>query len=94
MLTKILINGAATFKSQTTLETDRKINLIYGLNGSGKSTVCRFLRNPDNAEYAQCQVIGREGSKIYVFNEDFIRENFYESSLIKGIFEYSGDRDR
>lgn len=89
MLTKILINGSATFKSQTTLETDKKINLIYGLNGSGKSTICRFLRNPDNAEYAQCQTIGHEGNKIYVFNEDFIRENFYESSLIKGIFSLS-----
>lgn len=89
MLTKILIDGPATFKSQATLETDKKINLIYGLNGSGKSTICRFLRNPDNSEYAQCQVVGREGSKIYVFNEDFIRENFYESSLIKGIFSLS-----
>ncbi|MBP6276505.1 MAG: AAA family ATPase [Limnohabitans sp.] len=89
MLTKIQINSVATFKSQTTLETDKKINLIYGLNGSGKSTICRLLRNPDKAEYAQCQVIGSQGSKIYVFNEDFIRENFYESSLIKGIFSLS-----
>lgn len=89
MLTKIQINSVATFKSQTTLETDKKINLIYGLNGSGKSTICRLLRNPDKAEYAQCQVIGSPGSKIYVFNEDFIRENFYESSLIKGIFSLS-----
>ncbi len=89
MLTKIQINGVATFKSQTTLETDKKVNLIYGLNGSGKSTICRLLRNPENAEYAQCQVIGRQGRKIYVFNDDFIRENFYESSLIKGIFSLS-----
>jgi wobble nucleotide-excising tRNase len=89
MLTKIQINGVATFKCQTTLETDKKINLIYGLNGSGKSTICRLLRNPDKAEYAQCQVTGSQGSKIYVFNEDFIRENFYESSLIKGIFSLS-----
>ena len=89
MLTKILINGPATFKSQTTLETDKKVNLIYGLNGSGKSTICRFLRNPEISAYAQCQMTGREGSKIYVFNEDFIRENFYESSLIKGIFSLS-----
>jgi wobble nucleotide-excising tRNase len=89
MLTKIQINGVATFKSQTTLETDKKVNLIYGLNGSGKSTICRLLRNPEKAEYSQCQVIGSQGSKIYVFNEDFIRENFYESSLIKGIFSLS-----
>lgn len=89
MLTKILIDGPATFKSQATLETDKKINLIYGLNGSGKSTICRFLRNPDSTEYAQCKMMGGEGSKVYVFNEDFIRENFYESSLIKGIFSLS-----
>ena len=89
MLTKIVINGPATFKTPAMLETDKKINLIYGLNGSGESTICRFLRDPKNIEYSQCQILGLEGSKINVFNEDLIRENFYESSMIKGIFSLS-----
>lgn len=89
MLTKIVISGPASFKSLATLETDKKVNLIYGLNGSGKSTICRFLRDPDSPDYTQCQIIGRENIKIFVFNEDFIRENFYESQTIKGIFSLS-----
>lgn len=89
MLTKIVISGPASFKNQAQLETDKKVNLVYGLNGSGKSTICRLLRQPDNPEYSQCQLLGRDGSKIYVFNEDFIRENFYESLKIKGIFSLS-----
>ncbi|PSD44229.1 hypothetical protein C7E23_03125 [Elizabethkingia anophelis] len=43
MITKINLNNVASYKSHTTLETDKKINLIYGLNGTGKSTLSNFL---------------------------------------------------
>ena len=31
-------------------ETDKNINLIYGLNGSGKSTLSEFLRKRTDNE--------------------------------------------
>ena len=34
----------ASYKEMATLVTDKKINLIYGLNGSGKSTFSEYLR--------------------------------------------------
>lgn len=89
MLTKIVIDGVATFRSPTTLETDKRVNLLYGLNGSGKSTIARLLRKPKDPSFQKCSVIGAQGKKVLVFNEDFVRENFYESPTIKGIFSLS-----
>ena len=43
MITKINLNNVASYKSLTALETDKKVNLIYGLNGTGKSTLSNYL---------------------------------------------------
>jgi zinc transport system ATP-binding protein len=43
MITKINLNNVASYKSLTALETDKKVNLIYGLNGTGKSTLIKTL---------------------------------------------------
>lgn len=44
MINKITISGVASYKNEATLETDKNINLIYGINGSGKSTFSEYLR--------------------------------------------------
>lgn len=89
MLTKIVIEGPATFKKKAVLETDKKVNLIYGLNGVGKSTLCRYLRNPDSGEFQRCSLESAEQVELLVFNDEFIEENFYASDTIKGIFSLS-----
>ncbi|MCL1635715.1 AAA family ATPase [Luteimonas sp. SX5] len=89
MITKIVIHGTCTFTNQSTLETTKKINLIYGLNGSGKSTVCRLLRDAGGQEFEKCSIEGNEGTKVLVFNDAFIREQFYEADAIRGIFSLS-----
>ena len=38
MINKINLNKVASYKNVATLETNKKVNLIYGLNGVGKST--------------------------------------------------------
>ncbi len=43
MITKIGLNCIASYKNIAALETDKKINLIYGLNGTGKSTLSNFF---------------------------------------------------
>lgn len=45
MIKKITILGPACYKQTAILETDKNINLIYGLNGSGKSTLSEYLRS-------------------------------------------------
>lgn len=88
-MSKLTIHGPATFKQPAVIETDKRINLFYGLNGSGKSTICRVLRNPTLPEHANCVLDFGDKPTLYVFNEDFIDDNFYVTDSIKGVFSLS-----
>lgn len=90
MLTKINLNNVASYKSLTALETDKKINLIYGLNGTGKSTLSNFLHKQDEEKFKDCSLEGLDDShEILVYNQTFIQESFFESEDLKGIFTLS-----
>jgi wobble nucleotide-excising tRNase len=88
MITKIGMNCVASFNKLATLETDKKINLIYGLNGTGKSTFSNYLYDKNCMEYSNCFIEGISNETILVYNQKFIRDYFYESDL-KGIFTLS-----
>ena len=90
MITKINLNNVASYKSLTALETDKKVNLIYGLNGTGKSTLSNFLNKQEHEKFKNCSVEGLdENQEILVYNQSFIQENFYEPENLKGIFTLS-----
>lgn len=90
MITKIDLNKVASFKTQATLETDKELNLIYGLNGTGKSTFSNYLLKRTDEKFKDCSVLGLdENHEILVYNQTFIQENFFESESLKGIFTLS-----
>lgn len=90
MISKITMNSVASFKKATVLETDKKVNLLYGLNGVGKSTLSSFLYKPENPRFSSCSIEGLEDNDtILVYNLDFIRDHFYEAEGINGIFTLS-----
>lgn len=89
MLTRIKVHGPASFDSEATLETSKKVNLIYGLNGSGKSTICRYLASDGDPQFARCSREIAPDCEVIVFNDDFVRANFYEAEDIPGIFSLS-----
>lgn len=90
MITKINLNNVASYKSLTALETDKKVNLIYGLNGTGKSTLSDYLHQQTDEKYKNCSVEGLgDNHEILVYNQTFIRENFFEAENLKGIFTLS-----
>ncbi|MBQ8445172.1 MAG: AAA family ATPase, partial [Opitutales bacterium] len=93
MIEKISLK-IASYKEVASLETDKKINLIYGLNGSGKSTLSEFLRHcheNDNDKYTSCSVQPQLGKdeKVLVYNQKWVNENFYVNPELKGIFSLS-----
>lgn len=98
MITKLEIEGIPPFKEKTILETDQKVNLIYGLNGTGKTTLSNLLyeigqtSTPQgvNVEFANGSDVV-DSYEIIVYNQRFVKDNFYESSEIKGIFSLSKD---
>ena len=92
MINKITISGVASYKNEATLETDKNINLIYGINGSGKSTFSEYLRKRTNAEYTECSiepVINDDEEEIFVYNENYVEEVFYNSDYQRGVFSLS-----
>ncbi|QVV89829.1 AAA family ATPase [Methanospirillum sp. J.3.6.1-F.2.7.3] len=83
---ELKISGVASYKSPVKITIDKKINLFYGLNGSGKTTIANFLQNRNHECYRHCCISGADDKKFIVYNENFIDENFYESVEQKGIF--------
>lgn len=89
MIDEIKMQDVASYKSPTRLTTDKKINLIYGLNGTGKSTISNYLYAPDHPRFTQCSIISANTANILVYNQSFISEFFYDSDRLKGIFSLS-----
>ncbi|WP_312906389.1 MULTISPECIES: AAA family ATPase [Sphingobacterium] len=70
--------------------TDKKINLIYGLNDTGKSTLSNYLHQRTDDRFKNCLVEGLDDDhEILVYNQTFIQENFFEAENLKGIFTLS-----
>ena len=92
MIRKISILGPACYKQTATLETEKNINLIYGLNGSGKSTLSEYLRNLNNSIYSNCAIepiLDTETEEILVYNENYVQDVFYSSENQRCIFSLS-----
>ena len=97
MNANITLKNVASYKEETTITTDKKINLIYGLNGTGKTILSNYLyknskKEEDvqyNSQYKDCSNNFDPDLKILVYNEQFIEDNFYEKDKIKGIFTLS-----
>lgn len=86
MIKKILLEDIATYKEQVEINNLRKINFFYGSNGSGKTVLSKVIANPGN--YPLCKVEWENNNelKTVVFNEDFVRNYFYESEELNGIY--------
>ncbi|WP_221627949.1 AAA family ATPase [Teredinibacter franksiae] len=89
MISKLQMDGVASYKSAATIETDKKINLVYGLNGTGKSTISNYLYDRGGSEFDKCSVDVGADEDILVYNQRFIKDHFYEADSLKGIFSLS-----
>lgn len=92
MIKKITILGPTCYKNLATLETNKNVNLIYGLNGSGKSTLSEYLRDSTNPLYSNCSIeppLDDNAEEILVYNENYVNEVFYSSDTQRGIFSLS-----
>src|SRR5690606_40898513 len=76
MITKINLNKVASYKNQTALITDKKVNLIYGLNGTGKSTLSNYLHQRADDRFKNCSVEGLDDNhEILVYNQTLDRKS-------------------
>ena len=87
MITQISLQNVATFGSEVQTMSDlKKLNFVFGTNGSGKTTISRVLRAPD--DYSSCTIVWENEKRIpcKVYNSDFVAENFRDDSDMPGIF--------
>ena len=88
MINKInMINCATYDENGASIEECKKINYIYGSNGSGKSTISNYLKNQRDPKYKDCSISWRNGVElpIEVYNREFREQNF-QNTNIPGVF--------
>lgn len=87
MITEIQIKNCASFdQTGITVKDFKEINFIYGANGTGKTTIANVIA--DVTKYPDCRVVWKNNRvlKSFVYNRNFIDENFGKSKYQKGIF--------
>ena len=93
MINTITLKNIASYSSTPVIinTNGKKINLFYGLNGSGKSTIGKYLQSIDNVKYRECSITTPSlmEDDILVYNQDFIKNNFYEIPDFQGVFTLS-----
>jgi len=88
MIKTISLKGVTSYPEDNSVVLGplKRINLIYGLNGSGKSTIGNYLQGLEGNLYKACQIdpaIKQE--KVFVYNQKFIERNFHQENY-PGIF--------
>ena len=86
LISKISVKDVATYdENGATLDNLKRINFIYGNNGSGKTTISEFIRKEEN--FPSCSLEWEDKKMAtYVYNRNFVNENFRLDNPIKGIF--------
>lgn len=88
MLESITLKSVATFDATGIEVTNfKKINFIYGANGCGKTTMTKFIYNPQDIPFANCGLKWENGISIkaLVYNKDFRERNFGKGK-VDGVF--------
>jgi wobble nucleotide-excising tRNase len=88
MIEKIDIRNIATFDDSGIEISDlKKVNFIYGVNGSGKTTISKFIHEPDKDLFKDCNLKWKNDTpvKTLVYNKDFRDRNFGKGT-IDGVF--------
>ena len=95
MIEKIIIKNVATYDEiGVEISELKKVNFFFGYNGSGKSTIAKYLYNlsleadKQDTKFNSCSQNGYndEEHQILVFNECFIKRNFIKNSTLPGVF--------
>jgi len=90
MITKITIDKVASFQHPASIDINKKFVLLYGLNGTGKTTISNYLYHLSEKKYKDCKIEGYNpnDTDILVYNQQFIQDNFSDPK-INGIFTLS-----
>ncbi len=84
MITEVDLSGTPCFAPRAVLKDLKKVNFIFGPNGTGKTSITRILsQGPDDSRIT-CSADDSSDREILVLNSTYIKETFQEAE--KGIF--------
>lgn len=88
MIQSITIKDTASYNSTGILISElRKVNFIYGANGSGKTTISNFLNDAEDPRFPECELkwVADEKIDTLVYNKEFRDRNFGKG-VVDGVF--------
>lgn len=86
MISKIIINEVASYTGNPVEIIPDKINIIYGANGSGKTTISNIIEEIPTGGPCAIEWEQNRPLSTYVYNSHFKERNFGESQKLKGVF--------
>lgn len=93
MINEIQINPpVATYQTPNVLNDLRKINFVFGANGTGKTTISRVIAGDEGHEH--CPLLWEGGNELerMVYNRDFVDRNFNQDGPLQGVFTLGEDQ--
>lgn len=86
MIKKISIKEVATYDaSGVDIDNLKKINIFYGANGSGKTTIANIIQSPSDYKTCTIEWEGNTPLNTLVYNKKFREQNF-SNTKIAGVF--------
>ena len=102
MIDSIHIKNVASYgETGGEIQNLKKMNFFFGANGTGKSTIARYLYNVSLTEgeedhrFAESTQNGFDSTKetIKVFDADYVSSNFYNNDSLDGVFSLNEKND-
>ena len=101
MIRSLEINNIATYNPNVSIDNLKKINFFFGYNGSGKSTIARYLYDlslettQQDSKFGNCRQDGYDSNnhELLIFNDDFTKRNFIQNNTLKGVFSLNEIND-
>lgn len=88
MIKNLILRGVSSYSPELNSQVGplTKVNMFYGHNGTGKTTIGNYLQDPADLLYHQCQTQPASAEReVLVYNHTFMEANFQASSQA-GIF--------
>ena len=87
MIGEIQINPpVATYQDPAILNDLRRINYIFGANGTGKTTISRVIAQVNGHDHCPLVWQGSTALECRVYNRDFVDRNFNQGGPLQGVF--------